>query len=259
MRDAATLSAVLGLTNNFLSALGLLYAIYLGMSFQAGIDRLRALQSAISREAAGLQAMCELSLTLSPTTEGQYLRLHSALSGYIDHVLSRELNNKVTRVPLEDQISFSCVEGLYGTFGVFKELATNGVDDSVDLRTLDALHDEVRDLVRARSDRLQLTNTSLPRVHWLILMLLSVFTVMGVALNEVPEAPVLVSLLSGVLGLVIPLSFLIVSDMSRPFGGAWSVSDEPLRGVRAHVLPRLARRGGSGGSNGQEDQSRFAA
>jgi hypothetical protein len=231
---------LLSFTNNYLAAIGLLYAIYLGITFQTSADRLRDLRTAIAREASGLQSVAELALTLRSSSPSQRARLHSILISYVDHVLSRELHAKVTSIKLTNEASYRCISDLYGLFGVFKELASNGVDDAVDLRTLDALHDEVRDLVRARSDRINLTNQHMPILHWVVLALLSVCTVVGVAINDLPTAPAITAGLSGIIGLVIPLSYLIVSDMAKPFTGAWCVSDEPIRGVRRHVLPRLA-------------------
>ena len=129
--------------------------------------------------------------------------------------------------------------------------------DALDLRTLDALHDEVRDLVRARSDRVSLTNARMAAIHWVTLVLLSVLTICGVAVNQLPSSPSTSTALSATIGLVVPFSFLVVSDMSKPFGGAWSVSDEPLRGVREHVLPRLLDASGcpsaSSSSNGSDE------
>ena len=231
---------LLSFTNNFLAALGLLYAIYLGSTFQINADRLRDLQSAIGREASSLQSVCELSLALSSQSSEQRAKLHTALAGYIDHVLACEVRHGLQQVELNGGKSYTVVADLYGMFAVFKELASNGVDDSVDLRTLDALHDEVRDVVRARSERVGLTNARMPLIHWLFLAMLSILTVVGVAVNDISGSPHVATAIVSSLGLVIPLSFLIVSDMSKPFSGAWSVSDEPLRGVRKHVLPRLA-------------------
>jgi hypothetical protein len=239
--DGAARTELLALSNNFLAALGLLYAIYFGVSFQSGIDRLRELQTSISREASGLQSAVELSLTLTRPTVAQRAQIHSILSNYVDHVLSRELHSRISHVALADETSHLVISELYGLFRVFREIASNGEGDSVDLRTLDALHDEVRDIVRARSDRVNLTNIRMPLLHWVVLVLLSIFTVFGVAVNDIPSAPVICSVLAGVLGLVVPLSFAIVSDMGRPFGGVWSVSDTPLRDVRTHVLQRLAQ------------------
>ena len=78
------------MSSNYLAALGLLYAIYLGITFQTGSDRLRDLRGAISSEASSLQSVAELALTLSPSSSDQRARLHSILSSYVDHVLSRE-------------------------------------------------------------------------------------------------------------------------------------------------------------------------
>ena len=239
--DDQTRIEILALSNNYLAAIGLLYAIYLGITFQTAADRLRDLRSAISSEASGLQSVAELSLTLSRPTFQQRAAIHSVLLAYVDHVLSRELRHGLKCVRLSDAESYTVISDLYGLFAVFKELAANGHDDSVDLRTLDALHDEIRDLVRARAERLNLTNFNMPMIHWVVLLMLSVLTVLGVAINDLPTAPWVSASLSAVLGCVVPLSYLIVADMSKPFSGAWSVSDQPLRGVRSHVLPRLAR------------------
>ena len=257
--DDATRVELLTFTNNYLAALGLLYAIYLGMTFQTAIDRLHDLQRAISREASSLQSVCELSLTLSRPTAEHRARLHTTLRNYVDYVLARELNDSVRRIKLTQKSSFSVVAELYSLFGVFKELASNGVDDSVDLRTLDALHDEVRDLVRARSERVSLTNTRLAMVHWITLMLISILVVLGVVVNQVPAAQYVTLTLSAAIGMVVPLSFLVVSDMSQPFGGAWSVSDEPLRGVREHVMPRLLVLVGTAEPGSAEAQSKGLA
>ena len=238
--DGEARAALLGLTNNWLAALGLLYAIYFGMSFQSGTDRLRELRNAISREASGLQSVVELSLTLDEPSVSQLARLHATLSRYIDHVLSNEVCHGVRFVRHMRQETHSCVSGLYDLFAVFKELASNGEGDAVDLRTLDALHDEVRDIIRARAERINLTNQHLPVVHWAALSLLSICTIAGVAINDLPSAPVVSGAMAATIGLLIPLSYCIVADMARPFSGAWSVSDEPFRGVRRHVLPRLA-------------------
>lgn len=231
---------LMAFTNNYLAAIGLLYAIYLGITFQTSADRLRDLRTAIAREASGLQSVAELALTLNPSSLAHRARLHSILVGYIEHVLAHELRADVKSVKFTSEQSYTCVADLYKLFGVFKELASNGVDDAIDLRTLDALHDEVRDLVRARSDRISLTNQKMPLLHWVVLALLSVCTVFGVAVNDLPTAPLITAGLSGIIGMVIPLSYLIVSDMAKPFTGAWCVSDEPIRGLRKHVLPRLA-------------------
>ena len=232
---------LLAFTNNYLAAIGLLYAIYLGITFQTAFDRLKELRAAIAREGSGLHSVCELSITLSGPTPTQRAQLQGVLQGYVDHVLSRELHTGVTDVNLSNESAHSVVSELYSLFAIFKELASNGVNDSVDLRTLDALHDEVRGLVCARSERIALTNQSVPMSHWLVLMFLSIFTVLGVAVNDIPSAPVVTTSLSGVIGMVIPLSFLIVTDMNAPFTGMWSVSDAPLRGVRKHILPRLTQ------------------
>ena len=88
--DPAARAELMSLSSNFLAALGLLYAIYLGITFQTGADRLRDLRAAISSEASSLQSVAELALTLSPSSTDQRAKLHSILTSYVNHVLSEE-------------------------------------------------------------------------------------------------------------------------------------------------------------------------
>ena len=128
------------------------------------------------------------------------------------------MHSGVVTIKLTSAPSYTCIAELYGLFDVFKALASNGVDDAVDLRTLDALHDEVRELVRARAERVNLTNQKMPTIHWATLLLLSIATIAGFTINSLPSNPAVSSVLSAIIGFIVPLSFASTrpAPLTRP-------------------------------------------
>lgn len=231
----------LSMTSNFLAAVGLLYAIYLGFTFQSAIDRVNGLQRAISAEVSAITAIVELCLSMDRPTEAQREEVMHILVEYVAHVLRQELLVGQRPIELRSPACAAVVHRLFGALRVFKEVASDGAVDVLDLRTVDALHDELRAVLRERSERMRLTNARMPRAHWAVLMFLSLLTIAGVAMGDVAGAPFVSGALTCCVGIVIPLTYTVVADMSSPFHGSWRIDTDGFKGLLQFTLPMLLR------------------
>lgn len=167
---------VLALTNNYLAAVGLLYAIYLGFAYQSATDRLRSIQHCIYAEAGSVQAIAEYTLTLRTATAAHRATVRCALGMYLSHVLSAELVSEKVRARAGASDGYDVVHRLFGVLGAFHAV---GVNDALDGRTLDALQDELRSILRSRAERTGLACTRTPWLQWFVLWLLSILTIAG--------------------------------------------------------------------------------
>ena len=246
--DEGERSDLLSFTGDYLEALGTLYAIFLGFTYQLCVERLRGLDRSVHAEATALQAVVELTLHLQSPQPRQLRAIQAALAEYVQRVLSLEMYTGVRRIEAGTADAAQTVHALYGVLTELNEIASDGMGDGLDRCTLEAVHQEIRAVLRERSSRIMHTNQRLPAAHWLLLWALSILTVLGVALGQV-SAHIESGVLVAALAFVVPLAFVLVLDMNDAFDGVWRASAAPMCGVQQHVLPLLvpeARQGGGG-------------
>ena len=251
--DATDRADLLAFTGDYLEAIGTVYAIFLGFTYNLSVERLRGLERSVHAEATALQAVVELTLHLQDPHLRQLHAIQASLCEYVERVLSLEMYTGVQRVEAGTADAARTVHAIYGVLTELNEIASDGVGDGLDRCTLEAVHQEIRTVLRERSSRIMHTNQRLPAAHWLLLSALSILTVLGVAIGEV-SARVETGLLVSALAFVAPLAFVLVFDMNDAFDGVWRASAAPVRGVQQHVLPLLAcRDGGRGGAAAYAD------
>ena len=167
-------------------------------------------------------------------------RIRAALDEYLETVISEEAQPGVERIDVS-----SAAHAAVGTrlrlevARALNEVALDGVGDALDRTTIDSVHEEIRAVLCARSTRITLTNQRMPKLHWVVLLLMSFMTILGVALINISIAPGTSAFLTSIVAFVIPLSFSVVVDMATPFDGVWTADVSPLCGVRAHALSQL--------------------
>ena len=235
--------------SSFITICSLIYSLLLCHAYSYYCDRQGAICDAAFREVAALGRLADLVMQADGVcSDNAHRRARRVLCAHVQS-LADGLTRRPARGPAAEDESLS--DGVTGA--VFApsrpgDDASAGAASSAgkaagDREWLRAVHggamDAVRDAEEARALRLSNTCGELPDSHWVTLLALSVLTIGSFFLVDL-AAPRLEALLFGVLATALRRILYMVSDMSDPFGGQWSVGD--ARAAAEALRFKLARR-----------------
>ena len=216
--------------NYYLSALGVFYALLMGLIAVAVWESMGAVEGIVTSEAVSLSEMYQdLEGYPQPVRD----RLRGRIHGYIRHVIEREWPAlQKGELPLS---GVPMVEAMVHDWVQF-EPATEGQK----IVHAEALH-ELNVFLGFRRERLQSFDTGLPGLLWFVVLAGAALTI-SLTYCFYTENRRFHLLLTGFLSAMIGMVVFVILAMDHPFAGELGVSSESFDRVLAQIVRRAAPR-----------------
>lgn len=214
-REPARLTAVSGIVGTVGAAMTAGFLFWMGLLATLELRDFDNAEQAIHAEAAALRTLDVLATRATPGVAAGW---HGQLAAYGEHVLTREWPTMSRLGP--DAATAARLDTLYG------ELFQRFASEPEELRR--ALGQALHDLVAAREGRLLVASGHIPGIMWYASLMCAFIVLLFAALVHA-HLPMASRWITVMLSLLIAVEVHAVYVIDRPFVGAISVSDAPLR------------------------------
>lgn len=214
-RQPARLTAVTGIVGTVGAAMTAGFLVWMGLLATLELRDIDSAERATRAEAAALHALDVLAARTAP---GAVAGWHAQLATYGEQVLAREWPTMSQLGP--DAATAATLDALHG------ELYQRFAGEPDQLRR--ALGEALQDLVAAREARLLVASGHIPAIMWYASLICAFIVLLFAALVHA-HLPMASRWITVMLGLLIAVEVHAVYVIDRPFVGAISVSDAPLR------------------------------
>ncbi len=209
-----------GILEVFFGVFGVIYAIVAGFIILALLENYNAIKAHIWAEVNALQDLRDYLIYVDNQND-VVDEIKGTIKVYVESVIEKEWPQMISSGKMDMDTPAEIYE-------VMKSINNIEITNRSDAVALGKLIDTVGEITTHRTNRLYESGEKLPFLLMLFIIILSILVIFTFSLLPVQDM-ITSFLLNGINIFAVVFIYIVIQDLSRPFRGAWSISNEPYR------------------------------